>query len=129
MSPAVDPQSTTVEMWVEAANPDEKLRPGGTVHVHIVADTIPNAILVPSSALYPSQEGGSAVILIEDGAAKQQKVEVGIREGDSVQILSALEPGARVVTEGGLGLEDGAKVSVEDPGNSKSDANADDEKK
>ena len=35
VSPAVDPQGTTLEVWVQAANPGEKLRPGGTVHVTI----------------------------------------------------------------------------------------------
>ena len=28
VSPALDPQGTTVEVWVQAANPGEKLRPG-----------------------------------------------------------------------------------------------------
>jgi RND family efflux transporter MFP subunit len=129
VSPAVDPQSTTVEVWVEAENPGEKLRPGGTVHVTITADTVSGATLVPPSALYPSQEGGSAVILVEDGTAKQEKVEVGIRNQDWVQILTDLKPGSRVVTEGGLGLEDGVKVSVESPDAPKAGAKEDADEK
>src|SRR5260370_24410628 len=38
-SPAVDPNSTTVEVWVEAANPAERLKPGATVRVDIHAET------------------------------------------------------------------------------------------
>ena len=40
VSPAVDPQSTTVEVWVQAAEPGRALRPGGTVRVAIMAETI-----------------------------------------------------------------------------------------
>jgi multidrug efflux pump subunit AcrA (membrane-fusion protein) len=48
-----------------------------------------------------------------DSIAHEHKVEVGIRHGDQVQILSGLSAGDRVVTIGGLGLEDGAKVQIE----------------
>ena len=40
VSPALDPQGTTVEVWVQAANPGEKLRPGGTVRVTINAEGV-----------------------------------------------------------------------------------------
>ncbi len=40
VSPAVDPNTTTVEVWVQAPNPGEKLKPGGTVHVSINAETL-----------------------------------------------------------------------------------------
>jgi RND family efflux transporter MFP subunit len=125
VSPAVDPQSTTVEVWVEAENPQERLHPGGTVRVNIDAGSVPDAILVPASALYPSVEGGSGIILVEDGKAKLQKVEVGLRNGDWAQIIGDLKPGAVVVTEGGLGLEDDAKVTVEKPGEDKEDDKSD----
>ena len=40
VSPAVDPNSTTVQVWVEMENPGERLKPGATVHVSIVAATL-----------------------------------------------------------------------------------------
>jgi len=124
ISPAVDPQSTTVEVWVEAANPQERLRPGGTVHVTILAGTVQNALLVPPTALFPSQEGGSAVIVMDaDSTAHQHKVETGIRTADAVQVLEGVEAGADVIVEGGLGLKDGTKVAVGKP-----DANEDGKK-
>jgi HlyD family secretion protein len=114
VSPALDPQGTTVEVWVEAANPGEKLRPGGTVHVTINADPIRNATVVPLGALVPSSEGGSAVFVVgNDMLAKEHKVSVGVRTTERAQILEGLEPGARVVIAGALGLPDGAKVKLE----------------
>lgn len=113
VSPAVDPNSTTVEVWVEADNPGEKLKPGATVHVSIVAETIPNAIVIPAVALLPSDEGGVQVMVVgPDSAAHEKAIDVGAREPDKVQIVKGLEPGEKVITGGGVGLEDGAKVRI-----------------
>ena len=35
VSPATDPNSTTVQVWVQADNPGEQLKPGTSVHVAI----------------------------------------------------------------------------------------------
>ncbi len=128
VSPAVDPNSTTVQVWVQAANPGERLRAGASVHVSIVAATIEGAILVPATAILPSDEGGSMVLTVDDkNIAHQTKVQVGVREGDLVQALFELQPdgtlegvqpGERVVTAGGLGVDDDAKVRVLKPGES-----------
>jgi HlyD family secretion protein len=113
VSPAVDPNSTTVEVWVEADNPGEKLKPGATVHVSIVAETIPNAIVIPIVALLPSDEGGVQVMVAgQDSAAHETKIEVGAREPDKVQIVKGLDVGQKVITGGGVGLEDGAKIRI-----------------
>jgi HlyD family secretion protein len=136
VSPAVDPNSTTVQVWVQAINPAERLRAGASVHVTIVAATVDGATLVPAAAILPSEEGGSMVITVDEtNTANQTKVQVGLREGDLVQVLFELQPdatiegvhpGERVVTVGGLGLEDGAKVRVVKPGeNAAADASAD----
>ena len=49
VSPATDPNSTTVQVWVQADNPGERLRAGQSVHVAIVAATIDGATLVPAA--------------------------------------------------------------------------------
>ena len=116
VSPAVDPSTTTVEVWVKLANPGERLKPGGTVHVSIIADTIQNAIVVPASALLYSDTGGAKVMVISsDNTAHERMVSVGIRQGDRVQILGGVQEGEQVVVSGGLGLEDKAKVIVDQP--------------
>ncbi|HEX5434285.1 MAG TPA: efflux RND transporter periplasmic adaptor subunit, partial [Candidatus Angelobacter sp.] len=51
VSPALDPNSTTVEIWVQAANPGRELRPGMDVQLAITAQTAHNALVVPSDAL------------------------------------------------------------------------------
>jgi multidrug efflux pump subunit AcrA (membrane-fusion protein) len=114
VSPAADPNSTTVQVWVQVPNPGGKLKPGTSVRTSIVAGTLNDALLIPTAALLSSDEGGESVFTVgPDSIAHEHKVEVGIRHGDQLQILSGLSAGDRVVTIGGLGLEDGAKVQIE----------------
>ncbi|MGD1091205.1 MAG: efflux RND transporter periplasmic adaptor subunit [Bryobacteraceae bacterium] len=129
VSPAVDPNTTTVEVWVQAENPGEKLRPGGTVRVAIIAETIQNTMVLPAAALLNSDEGGQQVMVIDkDSVAHERKVSVGIRQGDRVQIISGLQEGDQVVTSGGLGLEDKAKVTIQKPKDEDEDEDEDEDK-
>lgn len=114
VSPAVDPNSTTVQVWVETANPGERMKPGVSVHAAMVANTIQDAVVVPVAALLAAEDGGSQVIVVGgDNVAHVRKVEAGVRDGDKVQIVNGLKPGEQVVIVGGLGLEDGAKVRLQ----------------
>jgi multidrug efflux pump subunit AcrA (membrane-fusion protein) len=113
VSPAVDPNSTTIEIWVEAPNPDGRLRPGTTVTVSMVAQTVPDAVVIPATSLLTAPDGSKSVMVIgSDGRAHQETVETGIREGNEVQIMKGLSPGQRVVTAGAYGLPDNTKVNV-----------------
>ena len=128
VSPAVDPNSTTLEIWSEADNPGEKLKPGATAHVAMLAATIPDAVIIPAAALLASDEGGLQVMIVGgDGAAHEKKVEVGVREPDKVQVLKGVAPGEQVITVGGVGLEDGAKVKVGTAADEKPDADKDED--
>jgi multidrug efflux pump subunit AcrA (membrane-fusion protein) len=116
VSPSVNANSTTVEVWVQTANPGEKLKPGGTVRVAIIAETIQNTLVAPASALLNSDEGGQKMMVIDDKmVAQERKVSVGVRQGERVQIVSGVQPGEQVVVSGGLGLEDKAKVVIQAP--------------
>jgi RND family efflux transporter MFP subunit len=116
ISPAVDPNTTTVQVWVEARNPGEHLKLGSTVQISMDAGEIPDAIVIPVTALLPSDEGGEkAMVAGSDNLAHERAVKVGVRSGDETQILSGLKPGEQVITQGGLGLDDKAKVQIAKP--------------
>ncbi len=113
VSPALDPNSTTVEVWVQARNPKQQLKPGETVRVSMVARTVPDATVVPASALLPGEGGATSVMVVgDDGRAHKQDVEVGIRTAQEAQITKGLNPGQRVVTAGAYGLPDNTKIRV-----------------
>ena len=120
VSPAADPNSTTVQVWVQADNPGERLRAGQAVRVAIVAATIDGATIIPTAAVLPNAEGETIALVVDDqDIAHEKVVEIGVREPELVQIVAGLQPGERVITEGGLGLEDNAKVRVMKPGEKK----------
>jgi multidrug efflux pump subunit AcrA (membrane-fusion protein) len=52
----------------------------------------------------------------------------GVRQGERVQIVTGLQEGEQVVTSGGLGLEDKAKVAIQQPKSEDEDEDSDDDK-
>jgi HlyD family secretion protein len=114
VSPALDPNSTTVEVWIEAANPEGQLRPGTTVTIEMLARTINDAVVVPASAVLKTPEGGTAVMIVKDGHAEHVAVETGIRNDDGMQITKGLVGGETVITRGSYGLPDKTKVKIAD---------------
>jgi len=106
VSPALDPNSTTVEVWVQAPNPGGRLRPGTNAKVTMVSQTVPQAIVVPTAALLTSTDGVTTVITLDtDNVPHKKKVKVGIRDGQSAQITEGLQGGERVVTVGAFELD------------------------
>ena len=114
VSPAVNPSTTTVEVWVQAANPGEKLKPGGTVRVTINAETVQNAIITPAAALLNADYVVQKVMISgKDNLAHERRIAIGSRQGDNIEITSGVQEGEKVIVAGGLGLEDKAKIKVE----------------
>lgn len=106
VSPALDPNSTTVEVWVQAANPGARLRPGSSVQAVMVAESIPHAIVIPAAALLTSTDGATSVMVLDtDNKPHRKTVKVGIRNGADLQITSGLKGGERVVTIGAFELD------------------------
>ena len=113
VSPAVDANSTTVEIWVEAPNLDGKLRPGTAARVQMVARTVSDAVIIPASALLKIPEGATTVMVAgDDGRAHQVSVEAGIRQGDRLQIIKGLSGGEKVITTAAYGLPDNARIKI-----------------
>src|SRR5207245_10477345 len=91
---------------------------------------IQNTMVVPAAALLNCDEGGQKVMIVgSDSVADERKVSVGVRQGDRVQIVSGLQEGDQVVTSGGLGLEDKAKVAIQQPKPEEEDEDKDEESK
>jgi HlyD family secretion protein len=114
VSPALDPNSTTVEIWLEAKNPKHTLKPGTSVQLSLTAQTVKDALVVPASSVITTPDGTTAVMLAgPDGRAHQKAVKLGIRNGDDVQILDGVTASDKVVATGAYGLPDKTKIKVE----------------
>ncbi len=119
ISPALDPNSTTTEVWVEAPNPGHDLQPGTSVQVALVARVIPAAIVVPRSALLVDDNGINSVMVVDSKQkAQRQTVTPGVQQGNLVQIVQGLQPGETIVATGAYGLPDGTPVKAAPAGSS-----------
>lgn len=111
VSPALDPNSTTLQVWVQAANSGDQLKPGMAVSVTIIAKKVPDALVIPQPALLSSSNHSGFVMVIgPDGRAHRTEVQTGIEQGGKVQIMNGLNEGELIVSQGDYGLPDGTKV-------------------
>ena len=75
ISPALDPGSTTVEVWLKLPNADGRYKVGTPVHTVLQGITIPDAVQVPAPAILPADDGSTNVLIVEpDGTAKKRSV-------------------------------------------------------
>jgi HlyD family secretion protein len=115
ISPALDPNSTTVEIWVQAKNPEQRLKPGTSVQLSMLARTIPDALVIPASSLLTSEDGTTSVMLAgSDNRAHQKPVKVGVRQDDDIQIVEGVQAADRVVASGAYGLPDNTQIKIEE---------------
>jgi multidrug efflux pump subunit AcrA (membrane-fusion protein) len=111
ISPALNPSSTTVEVWVQAANPAGRLKPGASLRVEVIAETVQNTLTIPREAVITSPSGSTSVIVVDSENKPQKKsVTLGIRDASNVQVTEGLQSGERVVTLGAFEL---AKLEAE----------------
>src|ERR1035438_6580916 len=62
VSPALDPNSTTVEVWFETKNPKHALKPGTSVQLSLTAQTVKDALVVPASSVLTAPDGATGGI-------------------------------------------------------------------
>ena len=87
--------------------------PGTFANVELPLDIIKDAIVIPSEAIIPVQDGKK--VLISNGAkVKEIMVETATRTDASILVLSGLKAGDTLLTTGVMSLkeDDGVKVKV-----------------
>jgi HlyD family secretion protein len=97
ISPTVDPSQGTVEVRVAVPEPPDYLRPEMTVSVNVEAGRRTGARVLPEEAVQGLGAGETWVAVIVEGRLERREVEVGLRAGDRVEILSGLSANERVV--------------------------------
>jgi multidrug efflux system membrane fusion protein len=106
----IDTTTGTVRAKARFNNARQQLFPSQFVNVQLQVRTIQNAVVVPVSAVRQSGTGEFVFVLQQDRTVKQRPVVRGQPLGDRVQIVSGLQIGERVITEGADRLRDGSRV-------------------
>lgn len=115
IAPEVDVGGRSFLVRARIPNEDRRLVPGLFAQVELVLARKNDALLVPEAALMPAGDK-QYVYRIVDGKAVRSEVVSGQRQGDKVEILSGLEPGAQVITAGQMKIMDGSKVQPTNTG-------------
>lgn len=100
----VNPQSRTVEVWLRARNPDEKLKINMTVNIFFLANREDETITVPRIAVLGT--GGDKFVFVEEGNSyTRTPVVTGIENDKWIEIVEGVAPGDVVVTQGNYQLQ------------------------
>ena len=108
----VDTQTGTVRAKARFENKGSTLFPSQFVNVRVLLDTLKGAVVVPLTALRHGPQGDFVYVLREDRTVTLRLVTAGPSTAEKVAIAKGLEPGERVITEGGDRLKEGARVTL-----------------
>ena len=111
IEPEIELATRTLRVRAIAENSDGKLYPGMFSSIKLPLEIVPDALLVPSEALIPIQNG-KMIFISEGGNAKEMVVSTGARTADSVRVLSGLKAGDTILTYGVMALKNGTPVKV-----------------
>ncbi|HSJ23759.1 MAG TPA: efflux RND transporter periplasmic adaptor subunit [Longimicrobiales bacterium] len=102
-----DPETRLVEIEVQFP-PTAGLIPGTLATVQVEIASVEDAVTLPRAAV----REGAVWVVGEEGVVSRRPVQVGVQTRDRVEVVSGVEPGERVVVEGGALLSEGARVRV-----------------
>jgi multidrug efflux system membrane fusion protein len=111
----IDVTTGTVKLKAQFANADAKLFPNQFVNVRMVVDTLKGVVLVPTAAAQQNTQGQIVYVVKDDSTVAVRPVKMGPTEGPNAAVLSGLQAGERVITDGVDRIRDGAKVEVTTP--------------
>jgi membrane fusion protein (multidrug efflux system) len=111
IEPEVEIATRTLKVRAIAENKEGKLLPGTFANVELPLDIIKDAIVVPTEAIIPVQNG-KKVFISSNGMAKEVMIETATRTDASVLVLSGLKAGDTVLTSGVMSLKNETPVKV-----------------
>ncbi|MFP6662346.1 MAG: efflux RND transporter periplasmic adaptor subunit [Myxococcota bacterium] len=115
VSPTIDPSARrlVLKAWVD--NPERKLKPGMFANIDVELAHFEAALMAPESALVHDRNGRFVWRVGEDERVEKVPVEIGIREGGRVQLLSGVAAGERIISAGTNKVLAGDRVEALEP--------------
>lgn len=111
IEPEIEVATRTLKLRAIAQNREGKLFPGTFANVTLPLEKLKDALLVPTEALIPIQNG-KKIFVAQNGQAKEIIVETGARTDKDILITSGLKAGDTILTSGVMTLKDGSPVKV-----------------
>lgn len=126
ISPGLDPVTGLAEVVISLTDMRDLILPGSLAEASIVVQTNPQSIVIPRNALVENVQtildpetntirinrGFNAFVTQGDTVAVIRELELGLQQGDRVEIVSGLREGDRLIVTGQAGLEDNSRIRV-----------------
>ena len=112
IEPNIDVTTRTLKLRAESPNADRRFLPGMFARVRLTLNVEQDAMLVPSESIIPELSGYKVFVASADNKAESRVVTIGKRTESTVQVLSGIKPGERVLTTGILQAREGTPLTV-----------------
>jgi RND family efflux transporter MFP subunit len=111
-SRAMDANSRSMLVELQADNADGKFAQGTYCQVHFQLPADPNMVRVPATALMPVDQGVQVAVLGDGNKAVLKTVQLGRDFGDSVEVVAGLSPSDQVIDSPPETLQSGDAVQL-----------------
>ncbi|WP_321397264.1 efflux RND transporter periplasmic adaptor subunit [Emcibacter sp.] len=110
----VNPTSRAVTVRAEIPNDELLLRPGMLLSIDLIKNRA-QSIMIPEESIINYEDRKYVFVVQKDNTVSRRQVETGRRRPGAVEVLSGLQVGELVVSQGLLKIQDGTRVSVKSP--------------
>ncbi len=107
-----DERTNTFTAEILVKNPDLLFKAGLTARVLLTVNNIPDAVMIPQSAVLYRENRKEVFVVNPDDTAAPRTIKLERSSGNFVQILEGLTPGDTLIVTGGQYLEPGDKVKI-----------------
>ena len=111
IEPEIETATRTLKIRAIADNSNGKLLPGTFATIELSLKNIKDAIVIPTEAVVPIQNG-KVVYIANNGKAKEVKIETLARTAKDVVVTSGIKSGDTLLTSGVMALKDEADIKV-----------------
>ncbi|MDO4948781.1 MAG: efflux RND transporter periplasmic adaptor subunit [Bacteroidales bacterium] len=97
----MDEENRSVEVLIECDNKQRNLKPGMFASVHFESDAN-NAIVIPANALLQNGDETSVFVQKSKNTYERRPVRIESGEDGAIHVITGLQPGEIIITEGGI---------------------------
>lgn len=112
VDPQVNQDTRTALVKATINNDEGKLRRGMFAKLDLTIEIKAEAVVIPESALIPQAEMVFVYVVDAENKAQMRPVTVGIRMENNVEILSGVDAGDKVITQGHQKIGPGSLVNM-----------------
>ncbi len=110
VEPVINLDTRSARIVARVQNPAQKFRPGMSANVVVTLNERPDALTIPSEAIFANGNQSFVFVVNPDSTVKRVGVTTGMQLKNAVEILAGLDPDMTVVQAGHQKLHEGAKI-------------------